>query len=853
MMLFGGRLSGVKVPPREEAPVPVAPAPLLPTPHTDLIARLTDHEVRLLDELDRTRSKLERELKLKEKAPRRPPSTNQEIVKDRLEMLPILTSSGETPFEVGLHRGAHVLPVFKLPPVGHSRPFTPHAVPVVSPRSDTGSAPPPHIMTDDERAAAMTALGLTPEELDALERTASLPSSGASSATGPPSFVARKGAKLPLLRRTKAAAYEPQRNSALRKELEVALRRVQTYTTLVKQDLVHAQQICPVQSIRGELFVKKWGLAKINAICTQLLYAKLHAAFTRCVVARGPKPPSQRNARAVLLQFKGSRRLDLFFANWTRRRIAQAWDQWTGLIAAENAQLQRELEADAVVVLQRSWRNYRSRFMYNAFRAERRRRRQHRAACTIQAFARGAYARANAKQLVLTMRQNVAATRLQARVRGYLLRRSLRSARQQREQFKAARAIQAVARGRLARRRVAALLTYKRRTAAARVLQRRYRGRLHKVQYIRAMIAREQRRHAVHIQRMFRGFAARQLVRDLRERRRLLLLLQHASALRIQALFRGHRGRLATQFRSEARAAVLQRQSKAAVRIQTMYRQRQAVRAVAAQKAARFEAFVTQAREWTQFWSDDAGAFFFYHNQTGDAIWEPPQTGYAKADGRDLVLQDGRVVLDPAIAEQEAAAREAQQLLELELQRAAEEAQLDDALCVECDDTEASRRCAQCEDVFCDSCYDRTHGGGKRALHTWTSMGPIKCIECEKLKATRFCEGCGDPYCLGCYNIIHTKGKKALHSWIDMATYKRQLSGEKQNALVQALLQQQAAGAVEDPQTYHEYLQSADYDYVNQGIAHGTGDDSAWATAVDETTGQVYYYNAQTGETQWAT
>ncbi|KDO20344.1 hypothetical protein SPRG_21293 [Saprolegnia parasitica CBS 223.65] len=828
MMLFGGRLSGVK-PPREptpEVPSSVAIAPPLPTPHTDLIARLTDHELRLLDELDRTRLKLETEMKLKDKDRRRKPSTNQHElpVKDHLNMLPILTNTGDTPFEVGLHKGAHVLPVFRLPPV--HRAMTPSALPCVAAASDgadDGDVP-SHVLADDERAAAMEALGLTSEEFDALEQTASLSSSASpSSVVSKMTMTRRQRAKLPLLHKHKRRGRETR--ETLQSELTAALRRVQTFTTLVKQDLVHAQQICPVQSIRGELFVKKWGLAKINAICTQLLNARMQAAFVRWVTVSAFL--KQQQARAVLLHFKGSRRLDLFFANWTRRRVANAWATWVGVLDAEDAQLQAEREADAVLVLQRAWRNYHSRFLYNAFRTERERRRRHHAACKIQAFARGAYARANAKQLVRTMRENMAATTLQAHARGFLLRKSLHAAH-------AAR--------------------HRRRVAAARILQRRYRGRLHKVKYIRAMIEREQRRHVIRIQRIYRGFAARRLVREMRERRRLHLQLQHASALKLQAVYRGHRGRLATHFQSEARAAVRSRHAKAATRIQSLYRQRQAARVVAAQKAARLELFVAQARAWTQFWSDDAGAFFFYHNRTGDAIWEPPEGGYTKADGRDLVLQDGRVILDPVIAAQEAAAQEAQALLELELQRAAEEAELNDALCVECDTVDASRRCAQCEDVFCDACYDRTHGGGKRALHTWTAMGPTKCIECEKLKATRWCDACGDPYCLGCYNIIHAKGKKAAHAWIDMGTYKRQQANEKQSALVLAMLQQQAGGMVEDPQTYNEYLQSADFAYVNQGIAHGVSSESEpWVAAVDETTGQTYYYNSVTGETQWAT
>ncbi|OQS05580.1 hypothetical protein THRCLA_02310 [Thraustotheca clavata] len=881
-MLFGGRLSGIKLPPTQTVEAPSIPKEdhALPTPHTDLITKLTDHELRLLDELNRTRHKLEAEIKLKESDRLIKPPTNQERhVKDRLDMLPILTNLGETPFEVGLRQGQHVLPVFKLPPVtGATRIVTESKTP--TPRSEDEISL-SQMMTDEDRILAMQALGMTAEELQILEQTASCNTKSLSS-IGEAS-ISKSSPKLPHIPNRKRKITNTrqrqcnkstglQKSAALRNELEQALRRVQSFTTLVKQDLIHAQQICPVQSIRGEMFVKKWGLAKINSICTKLLYAKVHSAFEKWVIVT--MFIKQQQARAVLLQFKGSRRLDLFFSNWTKRRMAEAWNTWFGIIAAEKAQLRREREAEAIFVLQRSWRNYHSRFMYNAFRTERKRKREYAAACKIQAFARGQYARTNAKQIVLEMKQNFAATKFQAVCRGHLTRKSLYQAKRDRVQLKAARSIQARVRGRQARQKVAKLKYHLRCVAAASTIQRKYRGRLHKVKHIRAMIERERRRQAIQIQRMIRGDLARRRAIRVREQRRMHFVRQNKAAVQIQAHYRGHRGRLATQFKLEARRTIVKQQNKAAVLIQSLYRQRKAVRAVAAHKAARLDNFVNLAREWTQFWSDDANAFFFYSNQTGEAVWEPPEDGYTKVNGRDLVLKDGNVILDPVIAEQEEAVCKAQELIELELQRTAEEAEAQDALCVECEEIEASRRCAQCEDVFCDSCYTKTHSSGKRALHTWTPMGPIKCIECEKLKATRWCETCQDPYCLGCYNIIHAKGKKAMHTWIDMVVYKQQLNGRHQSELVQAMMRTlPGAASVEDPQTYNEFIMSSDYDYINQGIVHGGQNDyteqsdyidqstamqqteeqtTEWIAAVDQESGELYYYNTMTGDTQWA-
>jgi hypothetical protein len=37
--------------------------------------------------------------------------------------------------------------------------------------------------------------------------------------------------------------------------------------------------------------------------------------------------------------------------------------------------------------------------------------------------------------------------------------------------------------------------------------------------------------------------------------------------------------------------------------------------------------------------------------------------------------------------------------------------------CCECDNVVAVRRCRQCKDKFCASCYDKIHSKGKMSLH----------------------------------------------------------------------------------------------------------------------------------------
>lgn len=183
----------------------------------------------------------------------------------------------------------------------------------------------------------------------------------------------------------------------------------------------------------------------------------------------------------------------------------------------------------------------------------------------------------------------------------------------------------------------------------------------------------------------------------------------------------------------------------------------------------------------------------------------------------------------------------------------------EDKLCVECEEEDARRHCDQCEDVFCDGCYEKLHRSSKREKHTWKAMGTLRCIECEKMKATRWCYVCQDPYCLGCFTIIHAKGNKVSHEWTDMSTFRKaakQQQSHKQHVLV--------AKEEEDAQTYDEFMQSHEYQYVTELVAEegapmgynnavaGGNTDAEWMTLVDESSGQTYFYNSYTGESRWA-
>ncbi|KAG1683834.1 hypothetical protein DVH05_000676 [Phytophthora capsici] len=179
----------------------------------------------------------------------------------------------------------------------------------------------------------------------------------------------------------------------------------------------------------------------------------------------------------------------------------------------------------------------------------------------------------------------------------------------------------------------------------------------------------------------------------------------------------------------------------------------------------------------------------------------------------------------------------------------------EDKLCVECEEEDARNHCAQCEDVLCDTCYEKLHHSAKREKHTWRAIGSLRCIECVKCEQ----QDGEDLYCLGCFTIIHSKGNKATHQWTDMASFKKE-----------ARKKQQMAKEEENAQTYDDFVQSRECQYVTEyAVAEAaralevqaydqsynqapTADYNGWMTLVDEASGQTYYYNSFTGESRWA-
>lgn len=658
MLLFGGNLSGAakKLDPAQqkrstdsveksdvgnnllEKKQQTGEQSVVVSPRTDVLHRLTNHELRLLEELERTRSKLQAEwrhkiadlqqhgdnavatveqlaqqLSLPSSSPKKSENlkammrnktlvrksnqstksilkhkksrssgaaqasvngsgplgnNNLPLLRTNLDILPVLTNLGETPFEVGLDAGSspiqqqqHVLPIFRLPTVNASATASVLAAKEVEVLEE-----------DRERKQASEALGLTLEEIATLEAElnnhSSVQSSSQLTSLSSPghndhSLLDKKLPGLshqPQQAKAKRAALqkrEPrwkhsskdkvrsnediqaQRSDDLRKELESALSSVQHLTRLVKDDIVFAQKICPANELRTSLYFKRWGREKVENIFRRLLFNLQGIAFQKWnqVVAH----EKQEEKLQAYLMYKGSKKLDHFLLNWSQRKLRQVWTKWWSDITHVKAIERLALELDAIRVLQRAWRGYRGRMFASLVKSQKLFAQQTAGAIKIQRMFRGSVTRKFFRLKQLNKRRQLAATKIQACGRGYLARQFVKHIRLERKRFQAASKIQALYRGRKARREVSIMRRNYSVTRAALVIQRRYRGRLGRVKFLRKQIERYRGAAATKIQKIARGRIARRILRDLKAKATQRNALEHASAIKIQKVYRGHR------------------------------------------------------------------------------------------------------------------------------------------------------------------------------------------------------------------------------------------------------------------------------------------------------------------------
>jgi hypothetical protein len=231
-------------------------------------------------------------------------------------------------------------------------------------------------------------------------------------------------------------------------------------------------------------------------------------------------------------------------------------------------------------------------------------------------------------------------------------------------------------------------------------------------------------------------------------------------------------------------------------------------------------------------------------------------------------------------------------------------------MCAECGERYAIRACKECGDNYCTPCYKHAHSTGTRKKHTYTPLGPVDCGECENVLAERWCVTCDEAHCDGCWRKLHGRGKRRHHPFCKVwpggrighemmtidgnvvadasydPTFLQRRQDQEQAAQAAPALEYNYAYPEPEPEPepyYSNQLEdgSATASWPDGGGGDGTydaGAADAWQTAYDEEVrarpldpkclllldthfprcvthsfvqGNVYYYNAVTGVSQY--
>jgi len=390
-------------------------------------------------------------------------------------VVPILSSNGEPVFEVGLNGSSaaeHVLPVFRLPQVDDNASFV-NRIPtelteVEAEREEESRA-------DDEALAE--SLGLTVEELvefqmEAAERTGnkkqlrkawesqrSLVGGGSQlfDDGGPESSSLRRPSGLPELRlgsgdgedddinggvsrssssttlkrrrpnnggdeygtrktpRCLQHGSNPTRDE-LRAELKNSIHMIHHLTEKVREDIARVHDTVPIQSVKAQLFMQRWGLEKFQKIFFRIQMSFVIAAFRKWrATIEHDKHEEKRSNYMKLKASKNLKHLGNRLRNKDLHHAFELW--WTGVetlrIREETAQ-----QDSAVRVIQRAARAYIARIIIRNLKQRMKRQLESKSATIIQALFRGVSTRVQVAELLSQIEMNRAVLCVQRAWRG---------------------------------------------------------------------------------------------------------------------------------------------------------------------------------------------------------------------------------------------------------------------------------------------------------------------------------------------------------------------------------------------------------------------------------------------------
>lgn len=200
MLLFGGKLSVKDERQQKEKNN---------NESSDLVNQLKDREMHLLEELNHTRGEMEHQTSLNQAL------EHKHVKSNEFSMLPVLTKSGESPFQVNRDKAGKFKPIFELPSV------------LGKPK-----APRKYLVETSQESRVVGEVKMEAQSVEIKVR--------------------KKGGKKKVSRKSKKKS---SAQDLLRKELKHSIRSVQSFNKLVKNDITAVHQMCPVNNIRAEVSV----------------------------------------------------------------------------------------------------------------------------------------------------------------------------------------------------------------------------------------------------------------------------------------------------------------------------------------------------------------------------------------------------------------------------------------------------------------------------------------------------------------------------------------------------------------------------------------------------------------------
>lgn len=630
-------------------------------------------------------------------------------------------------------------------------------------------------------------------------------------------------------RTASAAHFSP--SELLKTELMQSLRTMQHHTERVKDGIAAMQSIVSAGNPKAKLMLASVAAERMSEALYKIASRDIQRGFAswNLAVQQIHRVASSEKVIKFLRLRKFSRVLGEVAHRCLEKRLVR-WVNFTRKEAARIVRLQREA---AVCVLQRYLRGCMARDRVNRLRDSRKFKELYTAVIKIQAQIKGRLVKWKYAVFCRKRTDDRAARKIQRVQRGHRARKRVRRLRNQRNKGKAATIIQALARGRRDRLRVRGLNADRHKKLCAVKIQTAMRGYLARTHTKQILHKLHMDRAVRKVQAVWRGAIARMGIgrkkRELREYKET----RYKAARDIQKVARGFRSRMTSRMKKIEAQRKKRRLDNAATRIITMCRGFAARALVRGMRKARQKQMLDDARSWVETWSDDADAFFFFNAATGETLWEPPSSGYSKADG-SLILATGEVITDPDVLEAEEAEKKRQM----------------GHICSECNDRIAIKLCNECGDNFCTPCFRTCHTAGARRLHTHSALGPLDCSECEMLLAERWCVSCDEAFCDGCWRKVHARGKRRFHPFSDVSARGKvdsrvyTIDGSEVPAYSAAYVQDQWEGSTEE-----EKLNEAN-SYIAQQAAQKEAEAAQWGEYTDDS-GFSYYFNYVTGVSQY--